>query len=408
MNRRLIFIFSFCILFSAHNASFGMDQIDIHGFISQGFIKSTGNDVLPDSTDGSFEMNELGINFTTQVNPSLRMGAQFFARDYGDYGNDQVNLDWAFADYDYKSWLGIRAGRMKVLSGLYNSSRDIASTRTFIMLPGIYMESFREMFVGMKGVGAHGYLPYGFSYLFSFGAIDNPSNYKDSFLFETLLPLTFAGSAAKMTGLSPSDFTNIRPLSVSWQNSTNIGLFWDTPLSGLRFSATYWAGRAETEMAFEMKGVPLTENVVFEEISARVVSAEYSFLSTTVAVEYMEAPFYAKGQPKRKVESYYTSITHRLNNLVELGVYYSELYPHYDDKDGSEQREGPISHLYWCKDLCYTVRFDISYNWIFKLEGHVLDGAAFVPEVYKEYSKTYSEEGPRHWEIYLAKLSYSF
>lgn len=384
-----------------------MDQIDIHSFISQGFVWSTKNDILPDSTDGSFEMNELGINFATQVTPRLRMGVQFFARDYGDYGNDQVNLDWAFADYNYKPWLSLRAGRMKVVSGLYNTSRDIDSARTFILLPGIYMDSFREIFVGIKGVGLHGYLPFGLSYVFSFGGLDNPTNFKDSFLFETLLPLSFRAAAANDTGLTQDKFINIRPESVSWRNSTNMGLIWDTPLSGLRFAVTYWGGRVETEMAYEIKEVPLqlTEKIIFEEIAARTLSAEYAFLSTTIAVEYMQSPFYAKGQPKRKLESYYASITHRLNNALELGVYYSELYPHYDDKDGSEQREGVPSNYYWYKDLCYTLRFDISYAWIFKLEGHAVNGVAFNPQTYKVSN---FEETPTHWGIYIAKVSYSF
>ncbi|MBU0991163.1 MAG: hypothetical protein KJ737_01610 [Proteobacteria bacterium] len=405
MNRLQIAISSFFILFSACMASYGMEPVSIHGFVSQGYIHSTGNDVIPDSTNGSFEMNELGINFSTLVSPRLRMGAQFFARDYGDYGNDQVNIDWAFADYNYKPWLGIRAGRMKIASGLYNISRDLGSARTFIMLPGIYMESFRELFVGIKGIGAHGYLPYGFSYVLSFGVIDNPSNFKDSFLFATLLPFTVKGTAARMTGLSPDDFTNVRPTSVTWRNSKNIGLVWDTPLPGLRLSGTYWGGRVEEEMVFEMSGIPVSQEVIFEELAVRVVSAEYTFSDTILSAEYMTAPFYAKDQPRRKLEAYSASLTHRFSPLFELGIYYSELYPHYDDKDGSEEREGVPPNYYWYKDFCYTFRFDISYNWIFKLEGHVVDGLALNPQTY--YLDDFGDV-KTHWEIYLAKLSYNF
>lgn len=56
------------------------NKVDIHGFVSQGFIYSTGNNFMADSTeDGSFEFNELGINFATNVEEDIRVGMQLFS-----------------------------------------------------------------------------------------------------------------------------------------------------------------------------------------------------------------------------------------------------------------------------------------------------------------------------------------
>ncbi len=43
----------------------------------------------------------------------LRVGVQFLSRDLGETGNNEVEVDWAYGDYRFRNWLGIRAGKMK-------------------------------------------------------------------------------------------------------------------------------------------------------------------------------------------------------------------------------------------------------------------------------------------------------
>ena len=52
--------------------------IDIHGFVSQGFLYSSANNYLARSADGSFEMTEVGVNFTVTLTDQLRAGMQLF------------------------------------------------------------------------------------------------------------------------------------------------------------------------------------------------------------------------------------------------------------------------------------------------------------------------------------------
>ena len=90
-------------------------DVDIHGFISQGYLKSENNTLwFTDTEDGTFQFNEMGINFMTNVSDGLQLGMQFFARDLGELGNDEIVVDWAYADYFYRKWLGIRAGKIKI------------------------------------------------------------------------------------------------------------------------------------------------------------------------------------------------------------------------------------------------------------------------------------------------------
>ena len=65
--------------------------------------------------DGTFEFNEFGINFGKELTDKLRVSIQFFSKDLGSYGNNKVVLDYAFGDYRWKDWLGVRAGLLKAL-----------------------------------------------------------------------------------------------------------------------------------------------------------------------------------------------------------------------------------------------------------------------------------------------------
>ena len=118
------------------------EQVDIHGFISQGYLKTDKNNFLAETEDGTFEFNEMGINFSTNMMEKLRLGLQFFARDLGEEGNDDINIDWVFADYRYMDWFGFRVGIIKINMLFYNRSRDIDMLRTPIFLPhAIYHET---------------------------------------------------------------------------------------------------------------------------------------------------------------------------------------------------------------------------------------------------------------------------
>lgn len=39
------------------------DNVAIHGFVSQGYLKSNANNFLTETDSGSFQYNDMGINF---------------------------------------------------------------------------------------------------------------------------------------------------------------------------------------------------------------------------------------------------------------------------------------------------------------------------------------------------------
>src|SRR5688572_28932891 len=95
--------------------------VEIHAFASQGFIVTTGNDyIAPDTTNGSFQLSEVGVNLSKQLAEKLRLGVQAFAQNFALGGIFNVKADWFYLDYRWRDWLGLRVGRLKIPYGLYN------------------------------------------------------------------------------------------------------------------------------------------------------------------------------------------------------------------------------------------------------------------------------------------------
>ena len=143
--QKLFFVFLVSVFIPVSALTQESFKIDIHGYISQGYLISNRNNFLANTENGTFHFNELGINFSTELTEKIRLGIQFAARDLGDSGNDKVIIDWAYADYQWRDWLGLRLGKIKMPVGFYNKTRDIDMLRTFILLPqGIYLENYRD------------------------------------------------------------------------------------------------------------------------------------------------------------------------------------------------------------------------------------------------------------------------
>ncbi|MEZ4526471.1 MAG: hypothetical protein R2941_11180, partial [Desulfobacterales bacterium] len=53
--------------------AFELGDIEIHGFISQGYLLSDHNNYMADTEDGTFQFNETGISFGTELLDQLRV-----------------------------------------------------------------------------------------------------------------------------------------------------------------------------------------------------------------------------------------------------------------------------------------------------------------------------------------------
>jgi hypothetical protein len=394
------------------------DDLHIHGFVSQGFLYTTKDMpfLAKDSGDGTFDFNEMAVNFSANPMDNLNLGMQLYAFDLGDVGNDSVEVDWAFGDYSLRDYLGVRVGIMKIPFGLYNEVRKVDMVRTSVLLPtSVYPEWFRETFARMKGVGLYGTLPGDISYQAMYGDVNIKGD---------------GGLAEGMSILMSSLGMEVNNVDTNFAYAGK--LQWESPF-GLKLAASYYAldglqmymDRNIDLPAMVTGGLagltsPMKGNIEFNEpVESFVLSAEYMTDRLTLASEYTEteldftidiittldpAIVAAMQIPPRvsiktTFQGYYASIAYRILDRLELGTYYSELYYDKSDHNGREYEKTYNKPDYnaWLKDICLSARYDFSPSWCGKLEAHLMDGSFFSMS-----SKR------KDWALYAAKVTYSF
>lgn len=139
-------------------------NLQIHGFFSQGWLKSTDNNNVfgnSSSDSGSFDFREIGLNASMRPLSNLQFSVQGLSRTAGNGSPGNIRLDYGFIDYTFSnqenSQLGIRLGRMKNPIGFYNDTRDVPFTRPSILLPqSIYFDRTRKLAIAADGVHLYG------------------------------------------------------------------------------------------------------------------------------------------------------------------------------------------------------------------------------------------------------------
>ncbi|MET0535582.1 MAG: hypothetical protein ABW171_15305 [Steroidobacter sp.] len=141
---------------SAHAVDYQM-----HGYAAQGFVLSQDNNFFGDSTDGSFDYYEAGINAAVQVGPQLLLAVQGAVRDAGISDDGTARLDYALVDYrvlsDATTQAGVRAGKIKNPFGFYNDTRDVVFSRPSILLPTVYSDNLNQRSLIFTAPGAQVY-----------------------------------------------------------------------------------------------------------------------------------------------------------------------------------------------------------------------------------------------------------
>ena len=325
-------------------------ELQVHGFISQGFLLTSANDYLARSSKGSFEFTELGLNFTLPATDRLTLGLQIFSHALGPVGDYRATLDWYSLDYRWRDWLGIRAGRVKVPFGLYNDSSDIDAARTAILLPqSIYPAANRDFLLAQTG----GEL-YGFKDLGGAGGLD----YR-----------MYGGTIFLDVKQQPGSPFSVVDLNVPFVAGGR--MLWIPPVEGLRLGGSLQFLRLETHLlpASSSSSVALTIPAMLW-----VASVEYTVRDLLLAAEYSRWRVRAESSnpaifPETLTfsERAYALTSYRLNSWFQAGAYYSVLFPNTTQRGGPQGRQ---------LDAALTLRFDVNAYWLIKLEGHYMHGTA--------------------------------
>ena len=151
------------LLYGQFDFHLGGKEVQVHSFVSQGFADSNQNNYLTMNTSlGSFAMTDGGADISVQLTDHLRAGAQLYVRNIGRLGDWRPVLDWAFADYRFRDWFGVRGGRVKTTLGLFNDTQDNESLHTWALMPqSVYPLDLRGSNISHDGADLYGAIPLG-------------------------------------------------------------------------------------------------------------------------------------------------------------------------------------------------------------------------------------------------------
>ena len=343
---------------------------DFHGFVSEGFADSNNNNYLTMNTsDGTFAMTDAGINLSTQLTDHLRVGAQAYDRNIGQLGKWHPTLDWAYADYKFADWFGVRAGKVKTVLGLYNDTQDMESLHTWAILPqSTYPLDLRATNIAHTGADIYGNIslrkagslaytayagersfdPWGGYYYYSIAAgfnIEKISGHTEGWDLRWNAPLE---------GLT---------IGTSWVNSTvNRGGQWISGyFAGYSYDITDNPERTEAAYAEYVRG---KWHLAGEFRNLNNIDEISSSLFGKSAF-----PFNAGDQES------FESVAYRISRRIEIGTYYSHY--HVDTPTAGDPNSSHIN------DNTATVRFDLASHWDLKVEEHFIRG----------YGNAYSAHG---------------
>lgn len=358
----------------------GLD-VDLHGFVSQGWLRSTDNDYLArDTTDGSFQFTEAALAVSSDFD-RLRVSAQLLSRTLTVGEPDpRITLDYAFGDYRFAEPIGARAGRIKQPFGLYNESRDVDLGRTFVLLPqSVYPELTREYGFAVNGGALYGHLPVPRLGSFEYSAFLGATSLDDD------------STAADYYSVAQSDLRDISARSIFGGQ-----LLWNLPVEGLRLGASWRAFQDVSITGVDdtvPQAMPNNATVDFDPdwMLNHAFSLEWLHGPFTIAGEYARFRFHGPmryRQPavqaaadaglmgllreqRQDQEGWYALATWRLHPLFEAGAYYS----HWRDLESVWVRDGDRQYQH---DAAVALRFDPLPYWTIKAELHRIWGYGMV------------------------------
>jgi hypothetical protein len=353
-------------------------EVEIHGFASQGFVfTNTNNWLTMNTSQGSGAFTDFGFNVSASVTDKLRVGAQLYDRNLGQLGQYHPSLDWAVADYRFKSWFGVRGGKVKTTLGLYTDTQDLDFLRTFALLPqSVYPTDIRDATIAHLGGDIYGNVPLkrhlgDFSYTAYAGHRSDSMHSGIAYL-------------ATQYGLYYSRYGGLQ---------YGGDLRWDTPLKGLLIGASRMNGdlagqaRAKNPLSVGPPFYPATEqskadwtNQFYGEyvVGKLRIDAEYRRF---VHNEYFQTAGALTLTNLTDVRGWYVSGTYRLMKRLALGSYYSRYSitsvtggPDAAYAPSQTDTSLPAEHVY---DKVISARVDLKQFWYVKVEGHFMDGYGF-------------------------------
>jgi len=374
------------------------DDIQFHGFLSQGLFSSSGNNVYGQSKDSvSADSTEMGLNVSYQALNNLSFAVQGLYRRAGAITGDagEVTLDFAFFDLNLlnlqEGRIGVRGGRIKNPWGLYNETRDVAFTHPTIFLPLAYFERSRTLLLAVDG--GQLYADYNtsvgdFSFKFNYGWV----NADDKEVLTAII------NDPTVSGHFESDPSFVTQLSYETLGGEYV------------FALSY----ADLNMRYQAEnaGDPYTQmgaNFNTFMLSAQYNGEKFSFVSE-YSLKWNEITDIRLGVPDSFAvsERWYVQAGYRFLDNLQATLRYDSAIQNLKDRYGKgvEAKSGGLipAHMAFTQDLVFGLRWDITPSWMVRAEYHRVHGAATISLLDNpDLSKV-----AKDWNIYALQVAFRF
>jgi len=372
-----------------------MDNIQIHGFLSQALFSSSGNHIYGKSKNSvSAGLTEIGLNISYQALNALSFSAQGLYRRAGAINPSSLRLDYGFADYTFfrhqQVRMGIRGGRVKNPWGFYNELRDVAFTYPTILLPLIYFERSRNLYLAMDGGQFYTH------YNTDFGSIGFKLNYglmdvKDPELLKVLSP-----SAQGNLFSRPDLVTQVT---------------YDTHDGKYQFAISY----ADVIMRYQTAGGSdpiFTGNADIKSLmfSGRYNREKFSFTGE-YALQWNVLTHFSGVNgiiPDRRhtPQHWYVQAEYRFLDNLQGTLRYDSTLESLNDKTGKkfQAATGLPAALMFTQDIVVGLRWDITPFWMLRAEYHRMHGASTLSLLENPNIRQLVAD----WNIYALQMSYRF
>ncbi len=336
------------------------NTLRIHGFLSQGYLKSDNNHFFGNSDQkGSLDYNELGLNASYAPSEKLNFAGQLLSRRAGKTDDGDIQVDFALLDFrlinksNYN--FGTRVGRIKNPFGFYNDTRDVSFTRESIIIPqSIYFERTRDISISSDGVEI--YIQRNFT------------------LGSATLQFLVAQPRVKNLNTKLALFRQDQPGDLEPKPS------FITRLAFHPFSSAFKLAYSNIRLhaAFE----PDSGGSNDINFTSNIFSLNYAYQSINFTAEYaLRTTEFAAVNKKQTGQSYYLQLTQHLSHRWNIFSRYDVLYQNKNDKNGKKYALSSTSapaHSRFAKDLTVGAQFIYSKSWMFRLEAHYVNGTAWL------------------------------
>lgn len=343
----------------------------LHGFATQGYVVSEGNNFFGDSTHGSHDYYEIGLNGAVKINPDLLLSAQAYVREAGATDDERVRLDFGLVDYRFlhgtEANAGMRLGRVKNPLGFFNDTRDTVFTRPGIVMPmSVYQDN-----QGQRSI------------LFS---SDGLQAYGDLLRGEHELSLT--ATAALNRDLTENEERLIvdlgtTPFNLRFEEFWNVRLLDEAYGGRWRFALSHAQGRLLLA-AQDASGIAGDFFVNIEVLSAAYNAADYT-LRAEYALAGNDNLLTVNGTPafvqKIKADGAYVQADYRFTPRWSAMVRYDVFFRDRNDRDGrafAAANPGAERHSRFAHDYAVGLAWKPDAHWGVWAEYHYVHGTATV------------------------------